>query len=588
MKTIKETLTGIFEEAFAAMELPAKFGEVTASQRPDLGQFQCNGALGAAKIVKSNPMKLARDILDKVKGQPAFRALSVAPPGFINIFLSDQFIASYTQELYSDEKRIGSPLAADPGTAVIDFGGPNIAKPMHVGHLRSAIIGDCLQRIFRFSGKKVIGDIHMGDWGTQMGMLIDELRQRKPGLPYFDEKFNGPYPAEPPLTITDLEEIYPAANLRCRSDEKAMAGALKATVDLQSGRSGYRALWKHFVDISVKALKEDFGSLGVSFDLWYGESDYHDRIPAMLEYLKKEGHAELSDGALVIKLPAEKNKKEIPPLILVKSDGGYLYGTTDLATIYERVKDFKAGEILYVVDKRQSLHFEQVFKAARLTGISGDAVLEHVAFGTVNGPDGKPFKTRAGGVMKLKDLMQMVIEQVEKRMVESGVARDYPEAERAVIAKKVGLAAIKFADLMNLRTSDYIFDIERFTSFEGKTGPYHLYAAVRIKSILRKAAEKGLNPGPILPPGEHERELMLNLSRFSETLNAVRANLTPHLLCDLAHDIAQSFSRFYENCHILGEKDAARQASWLALSGLTLREFELILNLLGIDLPERM
>ncbi|MFH1369386.1 MAG: arginine--tRNA ligase [Elusimicrobiota bacterium] len=587
MKPIKELLTQQFTEAFEACGYPGRFGEVVASQRPELGQFQCSGALGAAKAVKTAPMIAAGNIVEKLKSQPIFKNLSIAEPGFINITLTDEFLASFVQELVSDD-RLGHHSLQNAATTVMDFGGPNIAKPMHVGHLRSAIIGESLKRILRFAGEKVIGDIHMGDWGTQMGMLISELNLRKPDLPYFDEKFKGSYPSEPPATIDDLEEMYPAANARCKSDENAMAGALKATVELQQGRAGYRALWKHFVDVSVKALKADFEGLGVSFDLWYGESNYHDRIPAMIEYLKSKGVAELDEGALVIKLETQPGKKEMPPLILIKSDGGYLYGTTDLATVYERINDFKAGRILYVVDKRQSLHFEQVFQAAKKTGISGKASLEHVAFGTVNGPDGKPFKTRAGGVMKLKDLTAMTITEVLKKMEEAGVARDYGEDERRGIAVKVGIAAVKFADLMNLRTSDYIFDIEKFTSFDGKTGPYHLYAAVRIKSILRKAQEKGVKPGPILPPTEYERELMLNISRFAETVENARRNLAPHFLCELAHDLAQSFSRFYEHCHILNEKDAARQSSWLALSMLCLREFEQILSLLGIELPDRM
>lgn len=587
MKTIREFLTNEFTEAFESCGYPARFGEVTVSQRPELGQFQCSGPLAAAKAVKNDPMVVAGNIIAKLKTRPIFKDLSVAKPGFINITLSDEYITSYVQALVSDE-RLGCARASDPKTIVIDFGGPNVAKPMHVGHLRSGIIGESLKRILRFAGEKVIGDIHMGDWGTQMGMLIEELRLRKPGLPYFDENQKGPYPSEPPVSIADLEEMYPAASARCKADEQAMAGALKATVDLQQGRPGYRALWKHFVEISIKALKEDFAKLGVEFDLWYGESNYHDRIPAMIESLKAKKFAELSEGALVIKLEAQPGGKELPPLILVKSDGGYLYGTTDLATVFERVADFKASSILYVVDKRQNLHFEQVFRAAKKTGISGSAKLEHVAFGTVNGSDGKPFKTRAGGVMKLKDLLEMTIAEVDKKMSAAGVASGYPEQERAEIAGKVGIAAVKFADLMNPRISDYIFDADKFTSFEGKTGPYLLYAAVRIKSILRKAEEKGLKPGPLLPPGDNERELFLNLARFAEAVESACRSLAPHFLCDLAYDLSQSFSRFYENCHILSEKDAARQASWLALSRLTLNELEKIMSLLGIDLPERM
>ncbi|MBI4396123.1 MAG: arginine--tRNA ligase [Elusimicrobia bacterium] len=587
LPALSAILSSKFAETFQALGLSRELGDVVISQRPDLGQFQCNGALAAAKGLKRNPMEIAREIVDRVRDPQTFKEITIANPGFINVNLSDSFLAEYAESL-SRDGRLGCLPVTHPQKVILDFGGPNIAKPMHVGHLRSAIIGDSLQRLLRFLGEQVTGDIHLGDWGTQMGMLIDELKRRRPELPYFDAATAGEYPAEPPVAIAELEELYQAAYARAKSSEEEMASALRATVELQQGRPGYRALWKHFVNVSVEALKKDLGDLGVTFDLWFGESRYQDRIPKMLEELKAQGHAQWSEGALVVHLDQEPGKKKIPPLILVKSDGGYLYGTTDLATIDERIKDFGAQRLLYVVDKRQSLHFAQVFQAAKATGIAENARLEHVAFGTMNGPDGKPFKTRTGGAMKLKDLIEMVTAEAHQKMSEAGVAEGYEAAEREDIAKKVGIAALKFADLMNDRTTDYLFDLEKFTRFEGRTGPYHLYAAIRIKSILRKAEEKGLAPGTLLPPTDDERELVLKLCQFPEAVRGACANLAPNVLCEFAYDLAQDFSRFYERCHILREEDARLQASWLALSRLCLREIEQILFLLGIPIPERM
>lgn len=587
MTSLKEFLTTSFANAFEAQGLARQFGEVVVSQRPELSQFQCNGALAAANLQKTNPRDLARRVVEAVEPRAAFAEVSLAGPGFINISLSDEFLAAQVQRLAGDA-RLGCVSAAEPQHILIDFGGPNVAKPMHVGHLRSSIFGDCLQRLCRFVGHRVTSDIHLGDWGTPMGMLILELQRRQPDLLYFDPAHTGPYPADPPVTISDLQEMYPAVVARCQEDQGEMEATLRATVDLQRGRAGYKALWQHFVAVSVKELKADFGSLGVTFDLWRGESDYHERIPAMLEQLQANDHARLSEGALVIPLAQTHGQKEMPPLILLKSDGGVLYGTTDLATLFERVEDFRVDQILYVVDGRQSLHFKQLFQAAGQIGLTQGVRLEHLGFGTVNGPDGKPFKTRAGKVMRLKDLIALVIAEAFKRLDETGLAKDYNEAERADVAKKVGLAALKFADLMNHHTSDYIFDLEKFTRFEGRTGPYLLYTAVRIKSILRNAEEKSLRPGPVLSPGPAERALMLTLCQLSDAVQTAYENFAPNHLCDFAYSLGREFNRFYDQCHILSEADPARQASWLALARLCLAELELVLSLLGIETPERM
>jgi arginyl-tRNA synthetase len=591
MISLKEFLTTIFADAFEACGLERAYGEVVASNRPDLGQFQCNGALAAAKAVgnsrSQNPRAIAQKVIEALKSQEPFAQVSLAGPGFINVSLSDEFLAGHIQQM-ADEERLGCSPVSRPQKVVIDFGGPNIAKPMHVGHLRSSLIGDSLQRLYRFIGDQVISDIHLGDWGTPMGMLIDELKRWRPELPYFDPDYTGPYPAEAPVTIEELQEMYPAAVARCKGDEQELAAALQATVELQQGRPGFRALWRHFKEVSLKELKADFGSLGVAFDLWLGESDYHEQIPAILAQLQEEGYTHISEGALVIPLAQRAGQAEAPPLILVKADGGYLYSTTDIATLWQRVNDFQADLILYVVDARQSLHFKQLFQAARQIGLAQKVKLAHVAFGTVNGPDGKPFKTRAGGVMRLKDLIEMVVAEALKRMDETGIAQAFDEVERLAVAKKVGLAALKFADLMNHHTSDYIFDLAKFTRFEGRTGPYLLYTAVRIKSILRTAEEKGIGLGPILLPTGRERDWMLMLTQLPEALQAAYMNYAPNHLCDFAYNLAQSFNRFYNQHHILNETDTARRASWLSLSRFCLAELELLLELLGIEIPERM
>ncbi|KJU81422.1 arginyl-tRNA synthetase [Candidatus Magnetobacterium bavaricum] len=581
-------LTMLFSKAFESLGFDAKFGQVVTSDRPDLGQFQCNGALSAAKIHKKNPRDIAQMIIEALEKKEIFSSLSVAGAGFININLSDDFLTTYIRQMSADE-RLCCPVVSRPEHVIIDFGGPNVAKPMHVGHLRSTIIGDSLQRLFRFLGHQVTSDIHLGDWGLQMGMLITELKTRNPELPYFNASHTGSYPQELSITINDLEEMYPVASMRCKSNKTDMEAAQRATLELQQLNPGYYALWRQFVLISIQELKKDFESLCVTFDLWRGESYYNDRLPPLIAELKAKGYIQDSEGALVIPVTNHTDKKEIPPLILVKSDGGYLYGTTDLATIEERIKDLHADIILYVVDKRQALHFEQVFRSARLISLASGIELEHIAFGTMCGTDGKPFKTRAGGVMKLKELICMVTEKVLTRMEENDIAKMYDITERESIAKKVAIATLKFADLSNHRTSDYVFDLERFSKFEGKTGPYLLYTAVRIKSILCKAEEKNIYPGSILPPTlVIEGDLMLSLCRLPETIIISYIERTPHYLCDFIYDLSQIFSRFYLQCHILSEKDPALQSSWLALSKLCLREIELVLHLLGIDIPQRM
>ncbi len=588
MQSLLSHLSELFAHAFEAAGLDRAFGEVVVSQRPDISQFQCNGALPAAKAAKQNPRAVAQSVLDAVQSRDIFADLSLAGPGFINITLTDEFLTARVNAVAADE-RLGCTPVSQPRTVVIDFGGPNVAKAMHVGHLRSSIIGDSLQRVFRYAGDRVVSDVHLGDWGTQMGMLITELQREQPDLPYFDSGYTGPYSDESPISIEDLEAMYPRASARAKAETEAADAARTATAELQQGRPGYFALWKHFVAISRAALMRDFADLGVHFDLWLGESDAQPRIPAMIARLDAAGFLKESDGARVIYLAdAEEEKQTMTPLIVVKSDGGVMYGTTDLATIEQRVGDLHADLILYVVDARQSAHFRQVFEAARLTGIAGSVELEHIGFGTMNGTDRKPFKTRAGGVMKLQDLLRMATEQALARMTEAKIAEGYSEEERNDIARKVGIASVKYADLMNHRTTDYIFDIEKFVRFEGRTGAYLLYAAVRIKSVLRKAGDQQMKPGPIVITGSEERDLVLMLQQLPEVLAATYANRAPNHLCEYIFTLAQSFSRFYQNCPMISEQNESVRSSRLALAGLCLCTFERVLNLLGMEIPERM
>ncbi len=586
MTSLASELSRLVGQAFAAEGLSENFGQVQASDRPDLAPFQCNGALAAAKASKSNPRAIAEKIAARLRHEGVFSRVEIAGPGFLNLDLSDEALNARTAVLARAPQPWVSP--ANGKTAVIDFGGPNIAKPMAVHHLRSSIIGDCLQRLYRANGWRVISDVHLGDWGLQMGQLITEIEIMGVAPIYFDVNFVGPYPDESPVSMDDLETIYPRASAACKADPARLEAARRATVDLQAGRPGYRALWHHFVQVTEVGLTREFDALGVKFDLWNGESSVDALIPPMLEDLKARGLTELSEGALVVPVAKDDDKKPMPPLILVKSEGGVLYGTTDLATVIERVRAYDPELILYVVDHRQHGHFEQVFRAAEKAKLRGHAHLEHVGYGTMNGPDGKPFKTRAGGAMKLYDLIAMAKAEAEKRLAEAGIGEDYSAEERAEIARKVGIATIKFADLSNHRTTDYIFDLERFSKFEGKTGPYLQYAAVRIQSMLRKAREQGFETGIPAIHSPEERKLILQLLSLGDCLAAAEDKRAPNMLCEYAFELAQNFSRFYGEHHVLSEADSGLRASRLGLCALVLAVLTGVLGLLGIEVPERM
>ncbi|NVJ65312.1 MAG: arginine--tRNA ligase [Gammaproteobacteria bacterium] len=587
LSSIEQDLSAVFGKAFESLELPNNLGAVQRSNRPDLGDYQCNGAMAAAKLGAGNPFVTAEKVVAAIGENSLIEKVDVVRPGFINVFIKAEAISNKLSQ-FAEDSYFGAAEDLSAHKVMIDFGGPNVAKSMHVGHLRTAIIGDALQRIFRFKGYEVVSDAHLGDWGTQMGMLIEGLKKRQPDLIYFDESVTTDYPKESPVTIQDLEVIYPEESGLCKSDPEAAEKARAATLELQNGRPGYRALWKHFVEVSVATLKRDYGELGVSFDLWKGESDADPFIAPLLEELADKSISIQDQGALIVPFRDEDGENIMPPLILRKSDGAVMYGTTDLATLYERVRDDKAQTVLYVVDGRQQQHFKQVFAAADLMGFNQTTQYEHSYFGTVNGKDGKPFKTRSGGVMKLHDLIQMAKEEARKKIAESNFGSDFPEDEKEEIAHKVAIATLKFADLRNFRIKDYVFDLEKFSEFEGKTGPYLLMQVARIKSILRKAKAADAEAGDLLATSDNEKSLSFRLLDFPATIDRTVEKRAPHFLCEHLYNLAQEYSSFYQKQHIMNEEDKTKQASLLRLSQICMQQLEMGLQLLGIETLERM
>ena len=588
MKKILDLITEEMEQAFADAGYEKELARVTLSNRPDLCEYQCNGAMAGAKKYHKAPIMIAEEVVAKIPENGYISGAEAVKPGFINLKTNPAAVADYLNQMEADEK-LGVEEVENPKTIVIDYGGPNVAKPLHVGHLRSAIIGESVKRITRFMGNKVVGDIHLGDWGYQMGLIITELKKRQPDLPYFDDNFTGEYPKEAPFTISDLEEIYPAASAYAKEHDDYREEALDATFQLQSGKRGYRAIWDHIMNVSVTDLKKNYANLNVEFDLWKGESDAQKYIPDMVERLKKEGYAHIDNGALVVDVKEETDTKEIPPCIILKSDGAALYDTTDLATLVEREELFQPNEVIYVVDKRQELHFVQVFRCAKKTGIvKEDTKLTFLGFGTMNGKDGKPFKTREGGVMRLETLIKDINEEMFTKIVENRSVKDKDAKETAEI---VGLSAIKYGDLSNQATKDYIFDIDRFTSFEGNTGPYILYTIVRIKSILNRFAEEGgnLEAGTILDPvNDSQKNLMLQLTGFGATVENAFEEKAPHKICAYIYEVSNAFNSFYHETKILSEENEAQKASFIQLLKLTKKVLETCIDLLGFSAPDRM
>ena len=589
MRKILDLITDEMVKAFEAAGLDAKYAKVTVSNRPDLCEYQCNGAMAAAKEYKKAPIMIAEEVVAQLKDNAMFESVEAVKPGFLNLKLNNEFVASYISKMQEDTERLGCDKVENPKTIMIDYGGPNVAKPLHVGHLRSAIIGESIKRIGKFMGHNMIGDVHLGDWGLQMGLIITELKLRKPELCYFDENYEGEYPVEPPFTISELEEIYPTASGKSKEDAAYKEAAMQATYELQHGRRGYQALLSHILNVSVTDLKKNYANLNVSFELWKGESDAQPYIPDMVQKMKDDGYAYISDGALVVDVKEETDTKEIPPCMILKSDGASLYNTTDLATIVWRMKDYPPDKIIYVVDKRQELYFTQVFRCARKTHlVDDDTELQFLGFGTMNGKDGKPFKTREGGVMRLETLLSSINDEMYRKITEN---RTVEEAEAKATAKVVALSAVKYGDLSNQASKDYIFDIDRFTSFEGNTGPYILYTIVRIKSILNKYKEAGKEAGTaaILPAhSESEKALMLELTRFNAMMENAYEETAPHKVCSYIYDLANALNHFYHETKIMAEEDEAVQASYVRLLTLTRRTLEVCIDVLGFSAPDRM
>ena len=588
MKKIADILTFELEAAFEKAGYDKQYAKVTLSNRPDLCEYQCNGAMAAAKAYKKAPIMIANDVVEVLKESVCIEQVEAVNPGFINIILDGEFVASYLGKM-SEHEKLGVEEPTKQKTIIVDYGGANVAKPLHVGHLRSAVIGESVKRIGKYVGHKMIGDVHLGDWGYQMGLVITELKKRKPELPYFDDQFEGEYPEESPFTITELEEIYPTASAYAKEHEDYKEEALQATFLLQNGHRGYTAIWKHIMDVSVADLKKNYGALNVEFDLWKGEADAQPYIPEMVEYMKKEGYAHIDQGALVVDVKEETDTKEIPPCMILKSDGAALYDTTDLATLIEREKLYHPDEVIYLADKRQELHFVQVFRCAKKTKIINENMeLKFIGFGTMNGKDGKPFKTRDGGVMRLESLINDINEEMYKKIAEN---RTMSEEEARKTAQMVALSAMKYGDLSNQAAKDYVFDVERFISFEGNTGPYNLYTIVRIKSILAKYAESGKDAAKCKmkkPQTQSEKALMLEVAKFNNVIETAFEELAPHKICAYIYDLSNAFNRFYHETKILSEENEERKAGFIALLLITKRALEACIDMLGFEAPERM
>ena len=566
-------------DAFEACGYERELGRVTVSNRPDLCEYQCNGAMAGAKKYHKAPFMIADEVAEKLQSSKVVKDVASVKPGFLNFNLDNEYLASYINQMKTSKKH-GIELST-PEKIVIDYGGPNVAKPLHVGHLRSAIIGESVKRILRYAGNEVIGDAHLGDWGLQMGLIITELKERKPDLVYFDHEYTGEYPEEAPFTISELEEIYPCASGKAKVDEEFAKRAHDATVMLQNKDRGYTAIWNHILKVSIEDLQKNYSKLDVHFDLWKKESDAQPYIPDMVQMLKDKGLAYISNGALVVDVAKPEDTKEVPPCIILKSDGASLYQTTDLATIVEREKLFKPNRIIYVVDKRQEMHFTQVFRVSRLAElVPEDTKLQFLGFGTMNGKDGKPFKTRQGGVMRLEHLIRDINDAVYDKIMAS---RDEDEETARENAKIIGLSAIKYGDLSNQASKDYVFDVDRFTSFEGNTGPYILYTIVRIKSILKKFGQE-IPTAITVPDGAAQKALMLDMTRFAQA----SAEYAPHKLCAYIYDLANDFNRFYHETKILAEEDQDKKNGYIALISYCKDILETCIELLGFSAPEKM
>ncbi|MCI9126215.1 MAG: arginine--tRNA ligase [Eubacterium sp.] len=587
MKKLLELITEEFEKAFDACGYDTKLGKVGISNRPDLCQYQCNGAMAGAKLYHKAPIMIANDVVTAIGEHPMFQSVEAVNPGFININLNSGFVAEYLDNV-ADAEKFGA-INDNMETIVVDYGGANVAKPLHIGHLRSAVIGESVKRIVKYMGNKVIGDVHLGDWGLQMGLIITELQERKPELVYFDESYSGDYPSNAPFTISELEEIYPCASKKSKEDEAFKERAHQATLKLQSGYAPYYALWQHIMNVSKVDLKKNYDNLNVEFDLWKGESDAQPYIPGLIQDLIDKGLAYESQGALVVDIAEEGDSKELPPCIVRKSDGAALYATSDIATLVQREQDFQPNKYVYLADKRQDLHYTQFFRVAKKAGIvKPDTELNFIGFGTMNGADGKPFKTREGGVMRLENLISQINDAVYNKIMEN---RSVSEDEARKTSEIVGLAALKYGDLSNQASKDYIFDIERFASFEGNTGPYILYTIVRIKSIIEKYKAEGgqVENLTVMDTDNGEQlQLMLEIAKVNEVIENAAKELAPHKICSYIYDLSNAFNRFYHGTKILAEEDETKKKGYIALIDLTKKVLETGIDLLGFEAPDRM
>ena len=588
MKRLVDLLTAELEVAFEKAGYDKQFARVTLSNRPDLCEYQCNGAMAAAKTYRKAPIMIANAVVAELGESKVVEKVDAVAPGFINMTLDAAFVAEFLKEMSAEEK-LGVNAPEKQKTIIVDYGGANVAKPLHVGHLRSAVIGESIKRIAKYAGHNVIGDVHLGDWGYQMGLVCTELKKRQPELPYFDDSFEGEYPAEAPFTIGELEEIYPTASAYAKEHEDFREEALQATYLLQNGHRGYTAIWKHIMEVSVADLKKNYGALNVEFDLWKGEADAQPYIPELVEFLKQSGHAVIDQGALVVDVKEETDTKEIPPCMILKSDGAALYATTELGTIVAREKEYQPDEMIYITDKRQELHFVQVFRCAKKTGIVRETTeLKHIGFGTMNGKDGKPFKTRDGGVMRLEHLIGDINDEMFKKLTEN---RTVADEDAKSTAKMIALSALKYGDLSNQAAKDYVFDIERFTSFEGNTGPYILYSIVRIKSILNRYAETGKEVSACKlqkADSASAKALMLEVAKFNQVIEGAYEELAPHKICAYIYDLSNAFNHFYHETKILSEENEEKRAGYIALLAITKRVLEACIDMLGFEAPERM
>ena len=588
MKKLLDLISEELKSAFEAAGYDGALGKAVPSNRPDLCEYQCNGAMAGAKQYRKAPIMIAGDVAERLQDSTVFAQVNAVAPGFLNLKIREDFLTGYLKEMQACEK-FGLDMPANPRKIVVDYGGPNIAKPLHVGHMRSAVIGESIKRILRYCGHEVIGDVHLGDWGLQMGLIIAELQERNPEWVYFDESYTGNYPAQAPFTVSELEEIYPTASGKSKVDAAYKAKAMENTYKLQSGVRGHRALWEHIKNVSIEDLKKNYSKLDVDFDLWKGESDVQDLIPGMVASMKEGGYAYESEGALVVDVKEETDTKEIPPCMILKSDGAALYNTTDLATIQERMEQIGPDGMIYLTDKRQELYFEQVFRCARKTRLVPQEVgLTWLGFGTMNGKDGKPFKTREGGVMRLENLIKETVDEMYRKITEN---QSLPEEEAAQTARQIALSALKYGDLSNQASKDYVFDMERFTSFEGDTGPYILYTIVRIKSILNKYKDQGGDLEAVklqTAVSESEKDLMRQLVGFNSCMEGACEEIAPHKICAYIYDLANAFNRFYHETRILAEEDADKKAGWIALLTMTRDILETCIHVLGFAAPERM